>query len=911
MLRYVLAATLCLASIFAFATDDQKSGQLENGLHYVIEHNANPAGKVELRLVVKTGSRDELDDERGIAHLVEHMAFRRTTHFGEGEINRFLNSQGMRWGNDSNAWTSWEDTTYMLSTGKDGLQQGVQLMADWAGGVTFHAVDLALERRIVQDEMRLRSADTRLLMDWSDAIYPEREYSNRMPIGEEASINGLPLDRVAAFYRRNYVAPRMTMIVVGDIEPAQVEELVRAQFAGVAAGPLPAPWPVAVPQKGTALFTNDQARALQRSQVGWYWIEYWDGIATEAGMQRDWQHQLLLVLLQRRLQSQTFASFDNPRWMSDNNVSHAQLRGLQVDPKPGQTLAALEALRTEIERARRIGFSSEEVAEAQRVLTGLLETQVRQPQQQAARAQALAASAGSGVVADTPAQSLARFKRYLPLLDAEREKQLLDATLMHAAQLVTALHSVDDAAADFGVVTDSDISAIENRVRIATLAGGHRQLKAAKLMAVLPEPGHIVKTDLLPGGGIWTLGNGMQVRWQAPRNSNEMIGIAAIGIGGLDALPKDLRLAGAALSGYDVRVGAGKLTRLQLDDVLVTTSVSLVLNVNTDTHGYQGNTAPAELETALQLLNLHMQPLPEDTGARYAAVGNVANKMQLRVDHADMQAFGENWPWRNWEESDLKALTTRQIADAQRALFGNPAAIRVTLTGVADPAIVAPLVARYLGSLTADTARPALLPVKASPATGAHVASYGSDSEARFNWRFVQPQAVDAVASWQAGALADIMQQRLLSALRFDSGHAYTLLAGDDVSQQRGMVLSVFHTGPVSQCRTLATRVLGEMQRLQQEGVTEAEVIAARQRMHRSVADAQQEPGAYARMLAFQWRYMPERSAPWPDFDQIITQDSMQAAARRWLGIDGSYLATRGCEKFWGDDGLKGLLAGK
>ncbi|MGL4995864.1 MAG: M16 family metallopeptidase, partial [Deefgea sp.] len=132
-------------------------GQLPNGLRYLIKPITPQAGQpseVELRLLVNSGSLSEAGDERGIAHLIEHMAFRQTKNFGKDEVKAFFNSSGMRWGNDSNAFTGIENTMYFFKVKPDALDRGLQLMADWANGdIVFDAEELKIERGVVLDEI--------------------------------------------------------------------------------------------------------------------------------------------------------------------------------------------------------------------------------------------------------------------------------------------------------------------------------------------------------------------------------------------------------------------------------------------------------------------------------------------------------------------------------------------------------------------------------------------------------------------------------------------------------------------------------------------------------------------------------------------------------------------------------------
>ncbi|SMC20318.1 Predicted Zn-dependent peptidase [Andreprevotia lacus DSM 23236] len=904
--KYWVAALLLCAGLAQ--ADEVRKGQLDNGLNYVIEHNASTAGRAELRLVVKAGSRDELDDEQGIAHLLEHMAFRRSKHFGPGEIGKFFDGQGMRWGNDSNAWTGWETTSYRMTIGNDAVPRGLQLMADWAGGIEFDPAELKLERQVVLDEMRLRSDDMRFYRDAADVFYPERDYSSRMPIGEEKVLKTLPLERIAAFYRRNYVAPRMTVIVVGDVDASKTEQLLHQQFATTPAGPVPAPWVTAKPMQGTGLYTNYLLRSLPKSRVIWGWVEYWDGVTTDDGRRRDHQYFAIMSILQHRLQLRSSDNFTNPQWSWETMIPHAQYSELYADPKPGKTLAALEELYTELERARRNGFSDSEADFARKAVLQRYEQAASQPLLQADRANWLATVASDGGLADTPTEALVRLKQYLPDLTPEKLQKTLDETLRQRPQLAAALRSPNDKADGFGTVTDSDIAAIQTKVAKLVLDDGQQQFKQIQLLDALPQPGKVVSSTPLKDGGIWTLSNGMQVQWRKQLVPNEQIGIAIHGTGGLHALPASLQLAGLAYESYISSVGMGKLSLQQLRDALNGKSVQLNLMLGVDQYFAQGSSSPQDIETLLQLIHLGLQGLPEDEQARNTALASVRTALEgKRNDWPDLQAYGPAWPWAYRHDAELNALQAADIVKVHRALYGNPAALKVVITGVADAQAIRQLVARYLASSSADAQRPALLPLQQLALADRHTGVFNSDAEGNSFWRFISPQPPTLAERWQNSALADILRQRLQPLLRFNSGQSYGVWSNADGGDSRGILIRLGYTGPTDQCATMARTVLATTRTLSEEGPSDAELKAAHELLAKWRADWPHNPAAYAASLGRVWQYGPPEGLP--DLDAILTRPALQQLAQRLFTLDHSYLAVGGCQPFWGEDGLKSLVA--
>ena len=230
----VAQAALNLADPIPVGPEVEK-GQLANGLTYYIQKNTRPEKRLELRLVVKAGSVLEDDDQRGLAHFVEHMAFNGSTHFKKHELISYLQSIGLKFGADLNAYTSFNETVYILplpTDKREAVEKGFLVLADWAGGLSFADPDIDLERGIVLEELRLgKGAQDRMNKVLLPKIFGGSKYADRLPIGTEESIKGSKYDAVKRFYKDWYRPNLMAVVVVGDIEPADARALVEANFA--------------------------------------------------------------------------------------------------------------------------------------------------------------------------------------------------------------------------------------------------------------------------------------------------------------------------------------------------------------------------------------------------------------------------------------------------------------------------------------------------------------------------------------------------------------------------------------------------------------------------------------------------------------------------------------------------------
>lgn len=210
-------------------------GQLPNGMRFVIRRNATPAGTAQVRMDVATGSLDETPAERGFAHFVEHMAFNGSTRVPEGEMVKLLERNGLSFGADTNAQTSFEQTLYMLDLPRNDaklLDTALMLMRETASELSFDPQAVARERGVVLSELRDGQGWSRTnLEDQLAFFYPAATYPNRLPIGTVETLNAATAEALKAFWAREYVPSKTTLIVVGDFEPDAVEQAIRARFA--------------------------------------------------------------------------------------------------------------------------------------------------------------------------------------------------------------------------------------------------------------------------------------------------------------------------------------------------------------------------------------------------------------------------------------------------------------------------------------------------------------------------------------------------------------------------------------------------------------------------------------------------------------------------------------------------------
>jgi len=246
-------------------------GKLSNGLTYYIRHNEKPENKAEMRLVVNAGSILEDPDQQGLAHFNEHMAFNGSTHFKKNELVNFLQSIGVEFGADLNAYTGFDETVYILPiplTDTSNFRKGLTVLQDWAGGLSFEDEQINGERGVVLEESRLgKGADDRMFRKTFPVQYEGSLYAQRLPIGKDSIIKNFKPISLKRFYKTWYRPDLEAVVVVGDIDPATAEKEIIKHFSHFTDPAKEVPRPAIIPiverKQDTGMVLTDKEQTIK------------------------------------------------------------------------------------------------------------------------------------------------------------------------------------------------------------------------------------------------------------------------------------------------------------------------------------------------------------------------------------------------------------------------------------------------------------------------------------------------------------------------------------------------------------------------------------------------------------------------------------------------------------------------
>ena len=354
-----------------------KTGVLPNGMRYFIKRNGKPEARVSLRLAVAAGSTVEADDQQGLAHFVEHMNFHGSKHFKNAdELVAYMRSIGMRFGADVNAYTSFDETVYMLEvpTDRDSLlDRGLMALSDFAGRATLSTAEIDKERGVVLEEWRLgRGAQERIQRKQWPLLFHGSRYADRLPIGKPEILQKVPAARLRDYYRDWYTPDRMAVIAVGDIDPEKMERLVRTHFRDIAPrkGTKPAPQ-FEVPPHTETLVGAATDKELTGSSVSIAFKSPHRSRGTVADFRRGLIDGLFASMLNARLEeiahraNAPFLFAGASQFPLGRSLDLFWLSAAVADGEAEQGLAALLA---EVARVRQHGFLERELERAKEEL---------------------------------------------------------------------------------------------------------------------------------------------------------------------------------------------------------------------------------------------------------------------------------------------------------------------------------------------------------------------------------------------------------------------------------------------------------------------------------------------------------------------------------------------------------------
>ncbi|MCH6235333.1 M16 family metallopeptidase [Cognataquiflexum rubidum] len=796
-------------SLFAQSNFDQKVpldprvkvGKLENGLTYYIQQNPKPENKVELRLAINAGSILEDDDQLGLAHFTEHMAFNGTKNFEKNELVSYLQSIGIQFGGDLNAYTGFDETVYILpipSGDEEKLRNGFLVLSDWAGGILMNEEDIDSERSIIVEEWRTGQGYTQRMRDqYFPVIFHNSRYAERLPIGKMDIIENFEYETIRRFYRDWYRPDNMAVVAVGDVAPEKLEALIQEYFGKLENPADPKERRLfEVPEhKETfvSIVTDKEAPGIQIQL-------FYKHKALPTQTKADYRNFLLRtfyggMLTQRldEIRQKPDAPFIFAGTGYGNFVRDLDYFSASGVVATGKIEAGIQSLIVENERVAQFGFTQAELDRVKRAVLNNAERSFKEMDKAESRSivNRYVNHFLEGGFADGEAWKYEFYKEIIPNITLE-EINALAKQLVRDENRVIVITAPDSEMEN--LPSEEAVLALFDAVDHMNLEPYQERLLADKLIQTLPQSGKITETKHIPSIDIHeiVLSNGVKVFVKSTDFKNDEILFSATGKGGVSLYGEEDHYT-ANYAGVLINVmGIGDFSPSDLRKVLVGKNVSVTPNIGLYSQNIAGSFSPKEMETAMQLIHLNFTAPRKDQELFEVYIANQKTQLASAQANPDYQfskqvnkilADGHPRAAGIFDPEDLDKIDLDRGLEMYAERFSNAANFEFFFTGNIDLETFKPLLEQYIGSLPSnpeslDSFRDLGIRTPKGRSESIHV---GTDEKSQVIMLFTGEIEYDRKKAADMIYLGEILTIKLIESLREQIGGVYGVGANGSI----------------------------------------------------------------------------------------------------------------------------------
>ncbi len=801
-------------------------GVLPNGLTYYIRHNDTPKGQADFHIAQKVGSVLEEDHQRGLAHFLEHMCFNGTKNFPGNSLVSYLETIGVKFGSNLNAYTSTDETVYKITnvpTARTEVTDSVLLILhDWANELLLEPEEIDKERAVIHEEYRQSNVGTmRILSQLMPTIYPDSRYAYRLPIGTLEVIDNFPYQALRDYYESWYRPDLQGIVVCGDIDPVRTEQVIKEMFSDIKM-PQDAPQRVYynVPATPGTIYAigadKEQTTALT------YLMFKHEPMPMEM---RNTQLYLVFNYLESMISSMLNARFSEMMSKPETPfaVAQASLGSYMMSntedmfavigvAKDGDIATTIESIYREVLRAKRGGFTQTEYDRARAEYLASLEKTYN--------------NRNSLENAAYTNDMIRNFIDGTPMLDVETEyqimqqvAQLVDINAINAtfSQMVTddnrvVLCMLPEAAP---LPTEESLAAVMQKVDAEDIEVFTDNVRTDPLIPSLPTPGSVTATapfNEFEGTTVWTLSNGAKVYLKKTDFKQDEIIFSATAPGGLSQVYTTTTPAnGLAVKLFADMYGIGAYSNADLQKYLTGKKASIRPSFDLYDTSVSGSTTPKDLPTLMELIYGYFTSVSyaadefEATRSLYHGVIQNQEASPEFIFQKDLMKTLYSSPYRQqFTAADLEACTRDGIEQLVRSRFADASQWSFVFVGNFDEAQLRTLCEQYIATLpTANSKQQRIL--KANPeyqiAKGSGVTTYTTAMETPQTWcAIVESATMDFTSSnaKMASIAGQILSARLLKTIREEMGAVYSIGAQGDMDSQKGLNVSMLTAFPMN-----------------------------------------------------------------------------------------------------------------
>ena len=691
-------------------------GKLKNGFTYYIRKNVEPEKRVTMYLGVKVGSILETEEERGLAHFLEHMNFNGLKHFPKNDLVNYLQKAGVRFGSDLNAYTGFDQTVYQLPIPSDDpelLKNGLQVMRDWAQDAMLDTEEINKERGIVLEEMRgSRGANQRMQDKFLPILLNNSLYSQRLPIGTENVITNFKPEVIRNFHQRWYRPDLQSIIIVGDIDVKEMEKEVVRLFSDMKTTKKPVErkkFNVPLTNKNQYIVVTDEEMP---STVGQILIKHLEKkVNTVGDFREEMTKSLFNSMINARLRELTQSP--NPPFLQAG-ISISSLYGgldnlsIFYVAKPGQLEEGTKATMRELDRFKKFGFTKTEFERAKSSIAKSNETQYTERDKM--KSERFVNKYLDHFLNDEAALSVADHykltKQILPTISLSDVERIGREYYKDENRDIIILGPEKDKAT---LPTEATVNNWLADVDKENLTAYEDKVSVLPLLAKQPNKGSIASTKSIDAIGTkeLVLSNGVKVYLKPTTFKNDQISIYAFSPGGTSLYKDEDYFNATNASGYVNGSGVGQLNNVELRKYLTGKNVNVSPYISERFEGLNGSSDKEGLKTAFELIYGYFTEPRLDEDIFKSGIAKTLSSMENREDDPNFiysremrkALYGDNVRRRVTNPEDIKGISKDRAFEIYKDRFANASDFTFTIVGSFTEEEIKPYLEQYLAAL--------------------------------------------------------------------------------------------------------------------------------------------------------------------------------------------------------------------
>ncbi len=879
---------LLLAMLFALPSVAQQKGEqlpvdpsirigrLKNGLTYYIRHNENPDNLVNFYIAQKVGSIQEEEHQRGLAHFLEHMCFNGTEHFPGKSMINYLESIGVKFGADLNAYTSIDETVYNINNvpvnAEGAIDSCLWILHDWADGLTLDPEEIDKERGVIHEEWRGRNTammrmQERMLAD----IFPGNKYGRRLPIGTMDVVDNFPHQALRDYYEKWYRPDLQGIVVVGDIDVDQVEKKIKKIFKKIKKAKNPAERVYYGVEDNKEMIFSQQIDKEQQNYVLQLMYKHdvpsRDQRNTKEYIRDNTKRSVAISMLNSRFSE--IMSKENPPYMragvgySGFGVTEMKKAfSVMVQCKPEQLLEAIPLVFTEVERARRYGFTEPELKRAKEGMIAGLDSWYAERDKR---------------TNDYYVQNCIRhFLDDVDLMAPEVEYQLSidiinSLTLDEINEVIPSLHREDNRVAisyapereGMTYPGKDDIEMLLKMIEGARISAYEDNEVDAPLLENIPEGGKIVKSEEGKWGStVWTLSNGIKVVVKPTDFQADRINLSGYKIGGTNRYPDSEKENIGMLSALSGIGGFGAFDATQLDKKLSGSTASANVGSGPYYDVISAGCSPKDAEEMFQLMYLKYTSPRKDEKAFESYTTRMRNSLKDRnlnpntalSDTMVVAMYGNHPRVQPFVAADVDKVDYDKVLEMYKDRTSDATGYMFFIVGNVDLEAIKPLVERYIGALPCNGRVEKIEKTTVETRTGVYRNNFKNKME--------NPTGTENII--YSGKIEPTLKNRMVMSFL---NQVLNIVYTEEVREKEGGTYGVGVRGSVSKLpegeytlmvnfkmaperrEELAAIIIREFEKLAAEGPVTEHVEKVRSYMLKSFEESQKKNGAWMNWL--------------------------------------------------------------